>query len=400
MDTVIKRKDFEWETKLNRVTLNIVGIWPRAYRNAYDKFLSDLRMIFSFLVIAFVGVIPSIHSLVRTWGDMLALIDNLQFSLPLLTSAIKLVIIQWKKSDLILALNMISNDWLKAKSEKEQRVMIKYARRARAILIFGYIFMTIGICLFVFPPWFGLSLRYITNITDPVKILPLQTYYLYDKDQSPYYELTFMAQVLLLIISALSYTGVGNLLGLLVFHLCGQMENLKGRLINMRQRKTFYDDLTFIVVDHIRLIKYYNIIEDTFTFLLFTLLLYFGTLFCLQGFLIVTVLTEKKEMSMTRLLFLLSAVLNTSGHMCLFCVVGEILVTQCENIYYAAYDYKWYTLEPEKARTLILIMIRANKPLHITAGKIFPMTLSMFCNLIKTSSGYISVLLARQSLQN
>ncbi|XP_072752167.1 odorant receptor 10-like [Anoplolepis gracilipes] len=374
-------------------------------------------MIFSFLVIAFVGVIPSIYSLVRTWGDMLALIDNLQFSLPLLSATIKLVVIQWKKPDLTLALNMISNDWLKAKSEKEQRVMIKYARRARTILIFGYVFMIIADCLLIFPPCFGLSLRYITNITDPDKILPLQTYYLYDKDQSPYYELTFTAQALLSIISALCYTGVSNLLGLLVFHLCGQMENLKERLINMRQRKTFYDDLTFIVEDHIRLIKYYNIIEDTFTFLLFTLLLYFGTLFCLQGFLIVTklciiqvqlqnsrisekVLTEGREMSMIRLIFLICIVLNVSGHMCLHCLVGEILVAQCDNIYYAAYDYKWYTLEPEKARTLILIMIRANKPLHITAGKIFPMTMAMFCNLIKTSSGYISVLLARQSLQN
>ncbi|EFN70632.1 hypothetical protein EAG_03821, partial [Camponotus floridanus] len=52
-----------------------------------------------------------------------------------------------------------------------------------------------------------------------------------------------------------------------------------------------------------------------------------------------------------------------------------------EGIYDAAYDYEWYTLEPKKARTLILIMIRTNKPLYITAGKIFPMTLSMFCNV-------------------
>jgi len=41
-------------------------------------------------------------------------------------------------------------------------------------------------------------------------------------------------------------------------------------------------------------------------------------------------------------------------------------------------------LEPEEARTLIIIMIRANKPLHITAGKMFPMTLSTFCNVRDT----------------
>ncbi|XP_029672535.1 odorant receptor Or2-like [Formica exsecta] len=388
--------DLEWAIKLNRFTLNIAGLWPRNYENVYDRFLSDFRTTFSFLLIVFFGLIPSIHSLMRTWDDMIAIIDNLQFTLPILITIIKLVIIRWKKTDLTFALNMIADDWLKTKSEKEERTMIKYAKSARTILIFGYSIMIVTYSLTVFLPCFGTSLRYMTNITDPEKILPLQTYYFYDKDRTPYYELTFTVQALLLIITAVSYTGIDNLLGLLIFHLCGQMENLKERLINMRQYKTFCDGLSFIVEDHIRLIKYYDIVEGIFTLLLLGLLLYFGILFCLYGFLIVAILTKGMEMSMMRFIYLICAVLNVCGHMCLHCVVGEILVAQCEKVYYAAYDYKWYTLEPEKARNLIPIMIRANKPLHMTAGKMFPMTLSMFCNLMKTSGGYVSILLARQ----
>ncbi|XP_029672532.1 uncharacterized protein LOC115241111 [Formica exsecta] len=150
---------------------------------------------------------------------------------------------------------MIADDWMKVKSEKEQHVMIKYAQNARVILTFAYFFMIVALCLLIFLPCFGTSLRYVTNITDPVKILPLQTYYFYDTDQSPYYELTFVAQALLLIMAATCYTGVDNLLGLLVFHLCGQIENLKERLINIRH-KTFCSGLTFIIEDHIRLIKF------------------------------------------------------------------------------------------------------------------------------------------------
>ncbi|XP_024867630.1 odorant receptor Or2-like [Temnothorax curvispinosus] len=82
--------------------------------------------------------------------------------------------------------------------------------------------------------------------------------------------------------------------------------------------------------------------------------------------------------------------------MCLYCVVGEILIAKCEDIHHAVYDYAWYLLKPNDARNLMLIMIRADRPLYITAGKIFPMTLSMFCSLIKTSAGYISVLLANR----
>ncbi|XP_050447468.1 odorant receptor 43a-like [Cataglyphis hispanica] len=388
---------FEWATKLNRFTLNIIGLWPGIYENTRDRLLSDLRTIFCFFLIVFVCLIPSIHSLVRTWSDMIAKIDNLQFTLPLMIVVIKVIIIRWNKTDLTLVLKMIADDWTKDKSEKEQRVMIKYAQNARIILIIGYIIMIVGLSFVVFLPCFGTSLRYITNITDPVKILPLPTYYIYDKDQTPYYELTYTAQAVTLVMAVASYTGVDNLLGLLIFHLCGQMENLKERLIliNMRH-KTFSEGLTFIVEDHIRLIKYFHTVESTFTVLLLGLLLYFGILFCLYGFLIVTILTEGKEMSIFRLIYLISIVLNVCGHMCLYCVVGEILVAQCEGIYHAAYDCEWYTLEPEKTRTLILIMIRANKLLHITAGKMFPMTLSMFCNLVKTSGGYVSVLLASQ----
>lgn len=151
---------------------------------------------------------------------------------------------------------MIADDWLKTKTGKEQRVMTKHAQNARAISLFGCVLMTVGFILLAFLPCFGKSLRYMTNVTDPDKILPLQTHYLYDKNQSPYFELTFAAQALLLLLAAASYTGVDNLLGLFVFHLCGQMENLKGRLLNMQRFKTFNGGLAFVVKDHIRLIKF------------------------------------------------------------------------------------------------------------------------------------------------
>ncbi|KAH0954331.1 OrU27, partial [Eciton burchellii] len=387
---------FEWAIKLNRLTLGIVGVWPNVHED--DGYFSDLRTVSSLFLFVFIGMVPAIHSLVRTWGDMIATIDNLQFTLPLLTTIMKLVIVRWKKTDLTSILNMIADDWLKDKTDRELRVMRDRARNARIITIFGCVLMTMGFSLLVFLPFFGTSLRYVTNITDPQKILPLQTYYFYDKDQSPYFELTYAAQGLLLVTAGASYTGVDNLLGLLIFHLCGQMENLKGRLINMGQFGSFNSNLTLIVRDHIRLIKYFDIVESTFTLLLLGLLLYFGTLFCLYGFLIIAVFTEGKRMSMMRLIYLISVALNICGHMCLYCVVGEILVTQCNGIYYAAYDYEWYMLQPEEAKTLMLVMIRANKPLYITAGKMFPMTMSMFCNLIKTSGSYISILLTRQNV--
>lgn len=157
---------------------------------------------------------------------------------------------------------MIAVDWAKKKTDKETRVMIQRAQYARILMMIGYAVMLLSLILFIVLPLLGTSVRYITNVTDPDKILPFQTHYLYDKNRSPYFELTFVGQTLTAIISAASYSGVDNLFGLLVFHLCGQMENLKEKLINIRTIGTFHDGLAFVVKDHIRLIKLIKIVSQ------------------------------------------------------------------------------------------------------------------------------------------
>ena len=63
----------------------------------------------------------------------------------------------------------------------------------------------------------------------------------------------------------------------------------------------------------------------------------------------------------------------------IYCV--WLLLVKCEGVYEAACKYKWYNLEPKKAMNLMMIMIRTNKPMYLTAGKLFPMTMSTFCNV-------------------
>lgn len=165
-------------------------------------------------------------------------------------------IFHYSVKDLISLLKVAADDWLKIKTEKELTVMIKHARNGRIPAMFGYIFLILGMILIVFLPYLGISQRYVTNMTSLNKNLPFQSYYLYDKDRSPYYEITFAAQGCVIFIFAACYMGVDTLLGLVVFHLCGQLENLTGKLNDMDKYNNFNDRLTFIVEDHTRLIKF------------------------------------------------------------------------------------------------------------------------------------------------
>ncbi|XP_018354222.1 PREDICTED: uncharacterized protein LOC108755605 [Trachymyrmex septentrionalis] len=215
--------------------------------------------------------------------------------------------------------------------------------------------MTIAFTFVVVLPICGISIRYLTNVTDPGKLLPLQTYYPYDVSKRPQYELTFFIQSIAIFFAILSYTGIDNFLGLLVFHICGQLEILRYRITHLDNFINFHDILKK------------NLIE------------------------------KGNNISITHLTYEVCILVNTFGHMCVYCAVGEILVTQCDQIHSAVYNNKWYTLEPKSAKCLIVLLIRSNKSNYLTAGKVFPMTMATFCNLLKTSAGYISVLLTTRS---
>jgi len=153
---------------------------------------------------------------------------------------------------------MIAKDWLRLKSDEERKIMIKCARIPRMMIICGFIVMVMSIVLLVIPQiFFGITLRYITNVTDPGKPLILQSHYFYDTDMSPYFEFTFVAQSVTLAMCGLSYTTIDSLFALLVFHVCGQLENLKGRLTMASEKNQNFDYvLADVVMDHVRLIRF------------------------------------------------------------------------------------------------------------------------------------------------
>ncbi|XP_011173573.2 odorant receptor 43a [Solenopsis invicta] len=391
--------DLKWAIGINQTCLKLMGLWPDSELSRRQKFVTDVRAIIFFTIMMCVAVIPGLMAFVRVWGNMMAMVDNMQISLPFSATTLKFIIMWLHKKELEPLTKMIIEDWLRPKPKKERNIMIKHARIARIIIMFGCIMMTLACFILIIPPLFGASLRYLTNLTDPGRPFLVQTYYLNDffSTDSPYYEIVFAAQATSIIMAAISYTGIDTFLSLLVFHICAQLEILKGRFLNLNSFKDFNTGLAINIENHLRLIRSVDVIENTFNSMLLTLLVFFGMLFCVQGFLIVSIIDgTTTNVSFWRICWLVSILINTGNHMCLYCVVGEILIAKAEAVYSAVYNYTWYLRPPKEARDLMMIMIRAEKPLYITAGRMFPMTMSMFCSLIKTSAGYISVMLANR----
>jgi len=154
-----------------------------------------------------------------------------------------------------LLVKMIEEDWLRVKKETERDVMIRRARTARSILICGYALMLFAFLVIIIFPSFGLHFRRLTNLTDRDRLLPLQAYYFYNTDKSPYFELTLVVQALTISLSAITYTSVDAFLGVAIFHLTGQLENFRFQLLNLVSRDDFCNALHTNVQTHLRLIR-------------------------------------------------------------------------------------------------------------------------------------------------
>ncbi|XP_011350083.1 odorant receptor 43a-like isoform X2 [Ooceraea biroi] len=373
------QKDFEWAVKLNRAGLNLIGLWPTPQESTRQRLINNIRIVFTFLVVTSL-LVPSIHSLIKTHSDIMLTIDNLQITLPVLSSIIRLPIFWRRKKALTLIINMIVQDWLTTKNIRERKTMIKWASRARIFIICTYIIIVTSIIIMFVIPIFGKSMTLALNITDSGKSLPLSTFYIYDVTKRPQYELTIINQCISMITAAILYTGIDNFFGLLVFHICGQLNIVRNRL--KHSHKNFHAVLRSSVRYHIRLLRAINIIEDTYNVILLILFLYYLIMFAFCGFLLVTLFEDEgNDISVTRLSFLLLIIISMIVHMSIYCAVGEALMTEINGIHYAVYDCEWYILDPKNAKDLIPFIIKVSEPIYFTAGKVFPITMAMLGNV-------------------
>ncbi|XP_067206050.1 uncharacterized protein [Linepithema humile] len=128
LDMASKRsnyKDFEWAIKLNRCSFKIIGLWPENHEVINtNNFVSNIQASFIFIMVTLVLVIPFTWSLVRVWSDMILMIENLQLTLPLIFSCLKLLIMRWKRSAILLIVNMMAEDWMHLSTEAERYIII------------------------------------------------------------------------------------------------------------------------------------------------------------------------------------------------------------------------------------------------------------------------------------
>ncbi|XP_076287581.1 uncharacterized protein LOC143212556 [Lasioglossum baleicum] len=369
--------DYKWAVTMNRYPLKLLGLWPPE-NNREESLLDKLRALVFFILMNVILVFPLACMVLLKSTDFMMYLEYTGYLIPCVISVMKFVIMYSNKTSeysesclgsmlnsdyLVPLLNMMANDWENLKTDIERDMMKRRVSISRAIMKFCY--ATFGPIIFTMTvlPKLGISYLMATNES---AMFPLPTYYVVDVSHSPYFEILYAIQLIIMLATAFCYLGVDAFFGTVVLHITAQLEILHTRLTNIHSSDQFEHALMDVVMNHIRLSRYITaslyslflyrtfesaveVIENTYMLLLLVLLLYFGIFNCVYIF--------------------------------------EIVYS--EGIYDAAYECNWTDLKSNEARNLILIMVRAKKPFYLTAGKLFPMNILTLCNVRYFPSTYI-----------
>ncbi|XP_023246054.1 odorant receptor 4-like [Copidosoma floridanum] len=364
-----------------QMNLKIVGLWPNLNDSKAKDIISLLRLIITFFTIITFVTMAQTTKLLMIWGDLNSMIDTLSTaSLPITVTVLKTILFINHKREIAALLLSVFKDWSAYKSEKEVRNMFTNAQTTRKI---SYICMCLGI---------GSVNGYVAiRMSQEMDVLPGQinkrepmliSYFPYDYKPSPIYEITWLLQYAGAILATFIYSGIHCLFVGLVLHLRGQVKNLRLSMKvlefdDKNQHETrFKQEIGFIVERHEHLNSANN---KTYYKVFFTL-----------------ISADKKNMylPLLQIIFMMIYVMHIGTHIFIFCFVAEKLQDESLLIRESAYNFQWYEMSPENSKLLLLIIQRSQKPLVVTAGKFCSFSLHLFAQIIKTSGGYLSMLLA------
>ncbi|XP_018301852.1 odorant receptor 22c-like [Mycetomoellerius zeteki] len=145
-----------------------------------------------------------------------------------------------------------------------------------------------------------------------------------------------------------------------------------------------------LIKRHNRVISYSNNIEQLFSFIALMQVVWNTLVICSIGFLlIVSIHNEARGFVLVRTV---SAYCVIMVEAFIICFAGEHLSLKGKLIANATYEMLWYDMPVNTEKILMFIIMRSQKRLTITAGKMIDMSFETFANIMKASASYISVL--------
>ncbi|XP_018364801.1 PREDICTED: odorant receptor 4-like [Trachymyrmex cornetzi] len=330
------------------------------------------------------------------FDNLFDLMDCLSSFLVTVKVTVKLIIFSLKQRKFVEILTTMAEDWNDCDNDgvalRETAGKTKLSSRICNGLIILHTIAT-------FAYGIGILLADI-DVTDRTAELPLmlKMEYPFVIDTQRKYSLVLVTQFVSVMVCSWG-GGLFNALFLtLTLHVGSQINILLCWLTKLgskdieNKHDSFVTVTTKIIRKHQKIINLSENIENLYSYIA---LLHFAlniVMICSLAFLIVTAIgsPDATEQIVRSLLFYV--VTNLEAF--IFCFAGEYLSNKSKAIGNAVYNSTWYDMKPKDSRVLLFIILRSQRQLKLTAGKMTVLSFECFTNIMKASGSYLSVLLA------
>ncbi|XP_066582677.1 putative odorant receptor 92a isoform X2 [Prorops nasuta] len=378
----------------HKIILFAIGQWP------YQSTVSSLFMLSLTIILGPIVFVPQVIGLYEVRdkiSDILECLPPIIFDLLTMVKLSNLIINRNKMKKLLTDL---ADDWRNAGSMEELRIINRYAKFGKTFAFLYIIYIYLSSAAFSLLPRFSAStLKRIpgTNKTIGIDMSPFIADYKLDVEK--YYHLILCHSCTSIFVQSTIILGPQLLFVACIQHVCGMFDALCHELseimkngdldINLNPKlrdDEVYKKLSEIIKKHNHIIRYSKLIEASFTIsLLFqiTLNMLILSVTAVQVLVYANVpheLFRSGSFSAAQIL-----------HLFLECWQAQQLIDSANRVGHVAYTTHWYRVSLRSRKLLISIMMRANSPCQITAGKILTLSFPSFSKVIRTSVSYITV---------
>ncbi|XP_020289102.1 odorant receptor 13a-like [Pseudomyrmex gracilis] len=386
------KRNMRMATMSRAVTLglHVFGIWPYVPSTILFRFY--WIVVFSTMqVFQYRYVIVNVHT-----DDFSQFMDGVSSALASSLLYIKLVILWVNQRVVFDLLQMMTTDWQDYNSNRHNSSVLmnttNLARRTSTWII-------------------GMQMASVTcysigvlaaNITNPARMEPyareliLKMEFPFNISTESIYLTVQSVQLYHLLLIGYCVAIVNLFLVILILHVGGQIDILCEWLTNAFSRHLTHlsEEITMrtIITKHQQIILFAENIENLYTYIALMILLSDTFIICCLGFIIVISLDAPNAAAILVKSVLFYITVNVEAF--IYCVAGEYLSAKSKMIGHAAYHSVWYDYPTTESRIIVFVILRSQRTLTITSGKVMDLSLERFTSVIKASVSYLSVLLA------
>ncbi|XP_018301271.1 odorant receptor 13a-like [Mycetomoellerius zeteki] len=215
------------------------------------------------------------------------------------------------------------------------------------------------------------------NQNDTLRQLPIKMQFPFETQQSPTFEFLVVTLFLHVVLHVSGQIDI----------MCHEFKNIsKGSFLHGSYESFF----GLLIEKHNKIILFSKNIETLFSFIALMQVVWNTLVICCLGFIIV--ISIYNETGIFVLLKTISGYLVVMIEAFVICFAGEYLSLKGKLIANAIYESLWYDMPSNENKIIVFILMRSQKRLTITAGKMMDMSLETFTGIMKASASYVSVL--------